>query len=181
MRGYAGILKNLIGLAPAAALVLLAASGAARSAMHSAGYSVEFSRVVGVGGRFTSGGTEFSHIFGESVGLQTLSGGVFTVNPGQTILGVPKATLAGAYCYPSPFIPAQGHTTLTFKNLTGHVSLRVFDLSGGLVYETERDAPAGELEWEVVNFNKSRLASGVYIFLITSGGEKMTGRFSVIR
>lgn len=180
MRGCAGILKNLIGLAPAAAL-LLAAPEAARSAMRSSSYSVELSRVVGVGGRFTSGGMEFSHIFGESLGLQTLSGGVFTVNPGQTTLGAPQATLAGAYCYPSPFIPSQGHTKLVFKNLTGHVSLRVFDLSGGLVYETERDAPAGELEWEVVNFNKSRLASGVYIFLITSGGEKKTGRFSVIR
>lgn len=163
------------------AALLLCALGAA-ALMTGGLYTLDSGRVVGIAGQASQGNSEVTQIFGEAVGLESMSGGGITVEPGAGPAGPSAAaSLGGAYCYPSPFRPSRGHTKLTFTQLKSSVSLKVFDLSGGLVYSETRATPAGELQWAVVNNRGSALASGVYIYLITSGVEKKTGRFAVIR
>lgn len=167
-------------LAGVAVLCLLLALGTARALMENAPYTLDAGRIVGLAGRIADYDLEIMQVFGEAFGFETLSDGYITINsPYQVRL--PETTLDGAYCYPSPFRPSRGHKKLIFGKLTGRVMLRIFDLSGALVYRTERDAPDGLLEWDATNAHGSPLASGVYIYLITSGDEKKTGRFAVIR
>ncbi|MFH1540591.1 MAG: gliding motility-associated C-terminal domain-containing protein [Elusimicrobiota bacterium] len=90
--------------------------------------------------------------------------------------------LTKVYCYPSPYKPSLGHTEIKFSHLTSYTNLRVFNIAGELVYRDEQDTSNGELSWAVVNNNGNKLASGVYIYLITDNdGHKAKGKFAVIK
>lgn len=98
-----------------------------------------------------------------------------------------RTDLDEARVYPNPFKPNSSDERfraerLTFSHLTEWTHLRVFNVAGELVFETEEDTPDGELPWDVVNNRGRRLASGVYIYLLADkDGNTATGRFSVIR
>jgi len=178
------IIKARGALPPlAAAVCMLLPCGAARANMQGGYYTLDAGRVVGISGQVQNGDTVISQIFGEAVGLEFLNGGDITVqSPGVADVSAAESSLANAFCYPSPFRPARGHTKLTFAGLTAHVALKIFDISGALVYRTEQDTPEGKLEWGVINDDGAKLASGVYIFLLkSSAGDTKVGRFAVIR
>ncbi|MFH1784304.1 MAG: S8 family serine peptidase [bacterium] len=92
--------------------------------------------------------------------------------------------LAQINIYPNPYKPNSGlgHTNITFDNLTQNAKIRVFNIAGELVRTMKEDDSDGRYEWNATNGSNERLASGVYIYLITDDtGAKKTGKLAIIR
>jgi len=91
----------------------------------------------------------------------------------------PRGNLDSLRIVPIPFKPHSepGHDAIHFQGLTADATVRIYDLSGTLVFgpETDNDGD-GHLAWD------AEVASGVYIYLVTTpDGEVKKGRLSVIR
>lgn len=91
------------------------------------------------------------------------------------------------YVYPNPFEPnTPGRFQagkLTFKRLPAEATIRIFAITGKqLAVLHKTDAAVDSYEWDAANSDGRKLASGVYVFLVTSRyGCKAKGKFSVIR
>jgi hypothetical protein len=60
-----------------------------------------------------------------------------------------------------------GYTGLvTIAKLTQNANVKITDIEGNLVYETTSDG--GNVQWDTRAFGKHKVASGVYLVLITS-------------
>ncbi len=101
-----------------------------------------------------------------------------------SLFGIFQATaenLKGARVYPNPF-RAEKHRTITFDRLTKDSAIRIYTLSGDLVWKKEDIDGQYYKQWEVVNGAGHKLASGVYIALISNAaGDKKIIKFAVIR
>src|SRR3989339_213979 len=98
------------------------------------------------------------------------------------IFAVLQTDLSTAHVYPNPFKPSLGQIKIFFANLTTHTKLKIFNVSGELVYEDDKDTPAGELSWDVKNSKGEPIASGVYIYMITNNaGQAKKGKLAIIR
>lgn len=91
----------------------------------------------------------------------------------------PRGSLDSLRVVPIPFKPHSepGHDAIHFQGLTDNATVRVYDLSGALVFgpETDNDGD-GHLAWD------AEVASGIYIYLVTTtDGELKKGKLSVIR
>ncbi len=94
----------------------------------------------------------------------------------------PLENLGNVIVYPNPFMPGQGHTLITFENLTSSVRLRIYKINGELVYEKAADNTDGSITWDVTNDDNRKVASGLYIYFITGGaGEKISGKIVILR
>ncbi|MFC1500986.1 T9SS type A sorting domain-containing protein [Elusimicrobiota bacterium] len=150
------------------------------------GYIVEFARLVGSGGqRLASSNYVLNGAGIESIGGLSMAGGVYSIDTSQST-GVAKleADLTIAHCYPNPYKPNSGlgHNKITFSHTTAYTKLMVFNIAGELVYSTEADTPTGELEWNVRNNAGEKVASGVYLYLLTDNeGHKKVGKFAILR
>jgi len=82
--------------------------------------------------------------------------------------------------YPNPYKPSKGHTKIIFDKLSANVTIRIFTITGELVWEKENIT--GSEEWLAVNKDNEKVASGIYIYLITdTTGDKTTGKLAVIK
>lgn len=87
--------------------------------------------------------------------------------------------LTNVYTYPNPY-RGDLHDGVTFNGLIPGAELRVYDLNGNLVYETTSNAY--ELDWDVRNSAGAVLASGVYLYHVsTPRGDAVTAKLAVIR
>jgi len=128
----------------------------------------------------SAAGTAQSSNYQSSAGLET---------PGVTAdpVGAAAANLSGAYVYPNPFKPnSPGRfqaDKITFKGLSADVTIRIFAITGKQVAELHKtDTAADDYEWDAVNGDGRKLASGVYLYLMTApNGDKAKGRFAIIR
>ena len=99
----------------------------------------------------------------------------------------PAADLGDAYVYPNPFKPNSPGSfqaaKITFKHLPAEATIRIFAITGRQVAELHKtDRTVDYYEWNAVNGDGRKLASGVYIFFMTApGGGKAKGKFAVIR
>jgi len=94
----------------------------------------------------------------------------------------PASTLTNVKVYPNPFKPTQGHNKITFEGLEDNVKIRIYKITGELVYEEEYPSTNGYEYWYVTNDHGEPLASGVYIYVIEgSNGEKAIGKIAIIR
>ncbi|MFN8587399.1 MAG: hypothetical protein U0704_06315 [Candidatus Eisenbacteria bacterium] len=61
--------------------------------------------------------------------------------------------------------------------------VRIYTLAGDLVAEVPHDGTGGDgqASWNLISRNGQDVASGVYLFVVESGGTRETGRFVVIR
>ena len=97
--------------------------------------------------------------------------------------------LADAFAYPNPYKPGSGGAFaqsvygdgIVFQSLPAKAKIRIYNLSGGLVAKLEDLDGDGRCLWNVKNEQGSRVASGVYIYLITSGSSVKSGKISIIR
>lgn len=97
-----------------------------------------------------------------------------------------------AKVYPNPYRPGSGgnfdQSTLgdgiVFAGLGANQTVKVIivDLAGQLVYQNSGVADsAGRYFWDTKTVAGGKAATGVYIYLITAGGELKKGKFSIIR
>lgn len=89
----------------------------------------------------------------------------------------PRSNLDSLRVGPIPFKPHRNpeHDAIHFQGLPANARVRVYDLSGSLVWTATEDGD-GHIAWD------ANVASGIYIYLITTtNGEIKRGKLSVIR
>jgi hypothetical protein len=71
---------------------------------------------------------------------------------------------------------------IRFVNVPDNCTVKIFTVSGDLVWETSHNASTGNIEWDVTNRDSQQVASGVYLYRVeTPSGDSVYGRIVVIR
>lgn len=106
------------------------------------------------------------------------------------------ANLSAVRAYPVPFVPGDGSADngkpfsagdptsgILFDGLTADASVRVYAVTGELVWEGAGAGAGGLLRWDVRNSDGRDVASGAYFAVIESPatGEKTVRRLAVVR
>ncbi|MBW2938460.1 T9SS type A sorting domain-containing protein [Aureisphaera sp. CAU 1614] len=83
----------------------------------------------------------------------------------------PRDNLENVYAFPNPVRP--GFTgNVTIDGLTADANVKITDIEGNLVFETT--SQGGSVLWDTSAFGKYKVASGVYMVLITSDDQLET-------
>ena len=88
--------------------------------------------------------------------------------------------LNSVYVYPNPVRP-EYNGTVKIANLTDKAVVKITDIEGNLVYETTSEG--GTIEWDTTAFGNYKVASGVYMILISAqdGIETTIKKVMIIR
>jgi hypothetical protein len=104
------------------------------------------------------------------------------------LMGEPAAAqnLTRVIVYPNPYKPHSDvghHFGIRFKELTPVATIRIYDITGKLVYIWEETDGDGVWEWNPVkNKDGEPLASGIYIYCVTNpAGQKYIGKIVIIK
>ena len=103
------------------------------------------------------------------------------------LLAVPDTDLTPAYAYPVPFRPNAGNPArygtwaggITFTSLPAYGRIKLYTISGALVRDFDIAAPT--LKWDLKNTDGQIVSSGVYLWEITAGKNRKTGKLVVIK
>lgn len=171
---------------PALAALLLVLAGAAAAGLVAAiagGTFAITSSAVTAGGARSAGGSKInvSAIGGHGT---TMSGGTYTLFPGAVASVRPASLDTGrAHAYPTPFMPSQGHDRVTFTRLPAETTIRVYTVSGRLVKTLTKNDSTDSFIWKpVANERGTPLASGVYLFVVSSPGVgSKRGKLMVVK
>ena len=92
----------------------------------------------------------------------------------------PRDDLENVYAYPNPVRP-NFFGNVTIDGLTAKANVKITDITGNLVFETTSEG--GSVQWDTTAFGEYRVASGVYLVLITSDDNLLTkvAKIMVIR
>jgi len=84
--------------------------------------------------------------------------------------------------YPNPFRPKEAKdNVLKFMGLTDDVDIKIYTVSGDLVWSRHFVYSGGGATWDGRNSQGREVSSGLYVYQVTNGdGEKSTGRISVV-
>ncbi|MBI4777813.1 DUF11 domain-containing protein [Candidatus Desantisbacteria bacterium] len=110
----------------------------------------------------------------------TVAGVVSSFSHFVLMLPTWKQTLNEVIVYPNPCIIDKHGYQIRFTNLTQNATIKIFNIAGELVKEIHSNTP---LEiWKVDNDDGERVASGIYIYLITdTANNKKVGKLAVIK
>jgi hypothetical protein len=97
------------------------------------------------------------------------------------IMSTPVLGVSRSHPYPNPFVPSEGHTTVTFTNLPSSCTIKIFTVSGELVKTIQENSGSGQNIWDVENDSNESLRSGVYLYVVKSSSDTKTGKLVVIR
>ena len=81
----------------------------------------------------------------------------------------PSENLDKVIAFPNPVRPGY-NGLVTIRGLTARANVKITDIEGNLVYEEISDG--GSIQWDTTAFGRHKVASGVYLILIT--GEDAT-------
>lgn len=105
------------------------------------------------------------------------------IKSGQSEAGTVVRAPAKIAVSPSPFVPARGHTVMTFFG--GDVAnsvITIFNRAGDKIITLRETEGNNRLEWDGKNDAGNPCASGVYIWVLDSPtGGKERGKFAIIR
>lgn len=120
-----------------------------------------------------------------AAGQVSVTMGHFTID---ALIGALSTDVGAVYAFPVPFRPNAGNTArfgswatgITFTNLPSTGKIRIYGVSGALM--REMDITTNPQVWDVKNSNGQNLASGLYIWEVTSGGStnRKTGKLAII-
>ncbi|MCK4666173.1 T9SS type A sorting domain-containing protein, partial [Candidatus Dependentiae bacterium] len=111
----------------------------------------------------------------------TISNSEFPFESNLTTIMNYADTLDNMKVYPNPWKTGCGVEYISFVELTENVKIRIFNISGELVIETDADNQP-KWFWHLKNQDGNRIASGVYLYVITNDqGEKKKGKIAVIK
>ena len=108
-----------------------------------------------------------------------LIGGFRAPPPGGGIVGsiAPAPTIN---VYPNPWKSSMGVSAVQFNPVPSGSTIKIFTVSGHWVKTLA--APGGSVPWDLTNDSGDRVASGIYIYLVTDlQGNKARGKVIVIR
>lgn len=92
----------------------------------------------------------------------------------------PRDNLENVYAYPNPVRPGfSGNVTI--DGLTANANVKITDIEGNLVFEETSEG--GSVLWDTTAFGKYKVASGVYLVLITTDDalETTISKIMVVR
>ncbi|MBI4351404.1 MAG: T9SS type A sorting domain-containing protein [Elusimicrobia bacterium] len=103
------------------------------------------------------------------------------------LLALPDADVTPVYAFPVPFRPNAGNAArygswsdlITFTNLPVQGKIRIYTVTGALVRELAVTPPS--MKWDVKNKDGELVGSGVYLWEVTSGKNRKTGKLVVIK
>lgn len=94
----------------------------------------------------------------------------------------PASDLSTLNVFPNPVRVYQGHTQITFANLTNPAKIVITDINGRVVRETVVDGGSFQFLWDLTNDFGEKVASGVYNYAVGNDrGETRRGKVAVIR
>jgi hypothetical protein len=110
----------------------------------------------------------------------TIVGAVDSFSHFVLMLPTWKQTLDEVIVYPNPCITDKYGYQIHFTNLTQNATIKIFNIAGELVKEIHSNNPM-EI-WKIDNDDGGRIASGIYIYLITDhANNKKIGKLAVIK
>jgi len=119
------------------------------------------------------------------IGIDGATGIVYIATSKGLVAFKGNATDAGenmddVYAFPNP-VNQQKHNFVTIRGLIEDVSVKIVDATGNLVYETI--SKGGSVDWDLTAFGKHKVASGIYIALISNddGTQTQTTKILVIK
>ncbi len=83
----------------------------------------------------------------------------------------PNTSLEAVSAYPNPVRP-EFSGMVTIRGLTSRANVKITDIEGNLVYEEV--SSGGSIQWDTRAFGKHKVASGVYLILITAEDQAET-------
>jgi hypothetical protein len=83
----------------------------------------------------------------------------------------PKDDLENVYAFPNPVRP-NFLGNVTIDGLMAKANIKITDITGNLVFETTSEG--GSIQWDTTAFGKYKVASGVYLILVTSDDNLLT-------
>jgi hypothetical protein len=92
----------------------------------------------------------------------------------------PQDSLENVYAFPNPVRPGfEGNVTI--DGLTANANIKITDIEGNLVFE--ETSQGGSIQWDTSAFGKYKVASGVYLVLITTddNSETKVSKIMVVR
>ena len=128
-------------------------------------------------------GGEFT-ISGESVysGATFLSGGGYQMSSGvlNSAETLPD-TLGDAHVYPNPCNIRKGCTKVVFSKMTQTVEIKIYTVSGELVWQSYKNNSDPRYAWDLINNKGNEVSSGLYVYYIKTGNSSKKGKIIVIR
>lgn len=96
----------------------------------------------------------------------------------NVVVTVPEQNLKAVYCYPNPSTAGQ----INFENLTRQVRVQIYNLACERIYDRTHTTD-GKWVWRCENNDGDKVASGVYIYILTNPetGETRKDKVGVIR
>ncbi|MEP7029142.1 MAG: hypothetical protein ABI960_11140 [Candidatus Eisenbacteria bacterium] len=104
------------------------------------------------------------------------------------VTGPTTANVEGVVVIPNPYRghdrwDQPGEHRVQFQNLPARARVRVYTIAGDLVRDLEKnDTVSGSLDWDLMNADHRDVASGIYVYQVTSSqGFEAKGHFVIIR
>lgn len=91
-----------------------------------------------------------------------------------------EANLSQVYVYPNPLDGSLQHGDLKIGNISGPVSIDIYNIEGDLVHSQTAGSP-GEVIWDLTTNAGFIAASGVYFVRISVGSQSIVKPVSIIR
>ena len=126
--------------------------------------------------RFTKDNSPLPSNNVQDIAIDELSGRVYfaTVNGLVAFEGTstaPRDNLEDVFAFPNPVRPGFAGN-VTIDGLTANANVKITDIEGNLVFETTSEG--GSVLWDTSAFGKYKVASGVYMVLITTDDQLET-------
>ncbi|MHA7055653.1 type IX secretion system anionic LPS delivery protein PorZ [Aquimarina sp. M1] len=83
----------------------------------------------------------------------------------------PESNLDNVVAFPNPVRPGF-NGRVTIKGLTSRANVKITDIEGNLVYEEITEG--GSIQWDTTAFGRHKVASGVYLILVTGEDQAET-------
>ena len=113
---------------------------------------------------------------------ETLRGGAYTINLGTVNSWRPaQADVSIAHAYPNPCNLGKGCTSVTFTRLTMDATIRIYTISGELVATIKKSSSIDSIGWDLRNNGGRRVASGLYIYIVTGNDDIKRGKLVIVR
>ncbi len=120
-----------------------------------------------------------------SISIDEDSGEVYFATPQGLVSYAGRAVaaaddLAAVRAFPNPVRP-QYTGPVTIDGLTERANVKITDITGNLVYEEVSEG--GSIQWDTTAFGRHKVASGVYMILVTSSdaSETKVAKIMIIR
>ncbi len=116
------------------------------------------------------------------LGSSSLSGGKYNINWGVVnSWRPPQLDVSAAHAYPNPCTLARGCNGVTFTRLTMRASIAIFTISGEKVRTIEKNRNVDSVSWDLRSESGSRVASGLYLYVVKGEGSTKNGKLVIVR